>query len=46
MKKTYLPLARTTYGALEELFDNPLPCPYCCTIKSKAQIDALNESLK
>ncbi|MBR6705311.1 MAG: L,D-transpeptidase family protein [Clostridia bacterium] len=46
VKKTYLPLARTTYGALEELFDNPLPCPYCCTIKSKAQIDALNESLK
>ncbi|MBR4501064.1 MAG: L,D-transpeptidase family protein [Clostridia bacterium] len=46
VKKTYLPLARTTYGALEELFETPLPCPYCCTIKSKAQIDALNESLK
>ena len=46
VRKTYLPLAPTTYGALEELFDTPLPCPYCCTIKSKAQIDALNESLK
>ena len=42
VKKTFLPLAPTTYGALEELFDNPLPCPYCCTLKSKAQIDELN----
>ena len=46
VKKTYLPLAPTTYGALEELFDKPLPCPYCCTLKTKAQIDALNEKLK
>lgn len=46
VKKTYLPLAPTTYGALEELFETPLPCPYCCTLKSKAQIDALNEKLK
>ncbi len=46
VKKTYLPLAQTTYGALEELFDEPLPCPYCCTLKSKSQIDALNEALK
>ncbi len=46
VRKTYLPLAPTTYGALEELFEDPLPCPYCCTLKSRSQIDALNAELK
>ncbi len=46
VKKMYLPLAPTSYGALEELFETPLPCPYCCTLRSRAQIDELNAAMQ
>ena len=46
VKARYLPLAPTTYGALDELFKNPQACPHCCTLMTKAEIDAFNESIK
>ena len=42
VKSRYLPLTPTTYGELEELFEKPTACKHCVTIKTKAEIDALN----
>ena len=42
VKSRYLPLTPTTYGELENLFEKPTACTHCVTIKTKAEIDALN----
>ena len=46
VRARYLPLAESTYGALQELFKDPKPCPHCCKLKTKAEIDALNEAIQ
>ncbi len=47
VKDRYLPLTETTYGQLEALFETPKACPRCATtLMTKAEIDAINESLK
>ena len=45
VKDRFLPLTATTYGELETLSDPPTRCPYCCKLKTKAEIDAINASL-
>lgn len=45
VKDRFLPLTATTYGELETLFGTPTRCPYCCKLKTKAEIDAINASL-
>ncbi len=46
VRARYLPLAESTYGALQELFKDPKPCPHCCKLKTRAEIDALNEAIQ
>ncbi len=45
VKDRYLPLTETTYGELENLFETPIACTHCATLKTKAEIDALNAAI-
>ena len=44
VKSRFLPLTEATYGQLEELFDTPQRCSKCATLKTKAEIDQINEA--
>jgi len=44
VKSRFLPLTEATYGQLEELFDKPQRCSKCATLKTKAEIDQINEA--
>ena len=44
VRDRFLPLTEGTYGQLEELFKEPTRCSKCATLKTKAEIDKINEA--
>lgn len=44
VKSRFLPLTAATYAQLEDLFDNPQRCSKCATLKTKTEIDQINEA--
>ena len=44
VRERFLPLTESTYGELESLFEKPQRCSKCATLKTKAEIDAINEA--